>query len=168
VVSSPLILGLDLRDQPTVDKYWDIITNREVIAVSQTWVGDNGGIVAEAEAQVVLPYCGWSQEPCQQSAWQVWAKAQPNHSTAVVLMNVEPRPQTLNVSFAAALARHTLAEHQDGDVTEPGLVAGAAIKCFVRDLWAKAELGEFVGGYTTEMVPSHDSACILVHSCTSV
>ena len=33
VVSSPLILSLDLRNDKTVDSVWDIIANREAIAV---------------------------------------------------------------------------------------------------------------------------------------
>ena len=35
VSSSPLILGLDLTDSEKVDGVWDLITNREAIAVNQ-------------------------------------------------------------------------------------------------------------------------------------
>jgi alpha-galactosidase len=34
IVSSPLILGLDLTDENKVDSVWDIISNTEAIAVS--------------------------------------------------------------------------------------------------------------------------------------
>jgi hypothetical protein len=34
IVSSPLILGLDLLDKAKVDSVWDIITNPEAIAVN--------------------------------------------------------------------------------------------------------------------------------------
>ena len=35
IISAPLILGLDLRDDKEVDRVWDIITNKEAIAVNQ-------------------------------------------------------------------------------------------------------------------------------------
>jgi hypothetical protein len=38
IVSSPLILGLDLLDKAKVDSVWDIITNPEAIAVNQRCV----------------------------------------------------------------------------------------------------------------------------------
>jgi alpha-galactosidase len=34
IVSSPLVLGLDLTDSAKVDSVWDIIANTEAIAVS--------------------------------------------------------------------------------------------------------------------------------------
>ena len=39
VVSSPLILGLDLTDTAAVDDAWDVVSNPEVIAVNQQWAG---------------------------------------------------------------------------------------------------------------------------------
>jgi len=42
ITSSPLILGYDLNDEATTDKVWDIITNREAIAINQAWAGHPG------------------------------------------------------------------------------------------------------------------------------
>ena len=42
IVSSPLILGYDLLNEDTTSKVWDIITNREVIAVNQKYAGHPG------------------------------------------------------------------------------------------------------------------------------
>ena len=39
IVSSPLILGLDLLDSERVDSVWSIISNTEAIAVNQAWAG---------------------------------------------------------------------------------------------------------------------------------
>ena len=55
VVSAPLVLGLaltpgDAKAQAALDAVWDIITNREVIAVSQTWQGLPGALVREWQA----------------------------------------------------------------------------------------------------------------------
>jgi alpha-galactosidase len=45
IVSSPLILGLDITDSARVDSIWDIVTNREAIAVNQAWAGQPGRLV---------------------------------------------------------------------------------------------------------------------------
>jgi hypothetical protein len=45
IVSSPLILGLDLINDQVVDRVWDVITNKEVIAVNQQWAGHPGMFV---------------------------------------------------------------------------------------------------------------------------
>eukprot|EP00664_Eupelagonemidae_sp_cell27_P000185 gene186-5185_t len=42
VVSSPLVLSFDLMDDDKMDRLWDVITNREAIAVNQAWHGHPG------------------------------------------------------------------------------------------------------------------------------
>ena len=41
-MSSPLILSFDLRNPTLMDTMWPIITNRDVIAVNQAWIGSPG------------------------------------------------------------------------------------------------------------------------------
>ena len=55
IVSAPLVLGMSLSlDDPVaqkaLDTVWDVITNKEVIAVSQTWAGLPGALVREWQA----------------------------------------------------------------------------------------------------------------------
>ena len=38
IVSAPLVLGFDLADEEKLARAWPIISNREVIRISQTWV----------------------------------------------------------------------------------------------------------------------------------
>jgi len=38
MVSAPLVLGFDLSDKAKLATAWPIISNKEVIAISQTWV----------------------------------------------------------------------------------------------------------------------------------
>jgi hypothetical protein len=45
IVSSPLYLGIDLRQTASVRRVWDIISNKEVLAVNQNYVGDAGHFV---------------------------------------------------------------------------------------------------------------------------
>eukprot|EP01006_Ploeotia_vitrea_P048604 TRINITY_DN67255_c4_g1_i1.p1 TRINITY_DN67255_c4_g1~~TRINITY_DN67255_c4_g1_i1.p1 ORF type:complete len:378 (-),score=24.30 TRINITY_DN67255_c4_g1_i1:364-1344(-) len=42
IVSSPLTLGFDMTDNTKMDEVWDIITNKEAIAVNQAWQGHPG------------------------------------------------------------------------------------------------------------------------------
>lgn len=66
VSSAPLILGASLSlDDPSaqvaLDSVWGIVTNKEAIAVSQTWAGDPGSVVREWSAlnvpTLVSPPC---------------------------------------------------------------------------------------------------------------
>merc|ERR1712190_606505 len=50
IVSSPLILGLDITDSAAVDGIWDIVSNKEAIAVNQAWAGHPGRLVRDASS----------------------------------------------------------------------------------------------------------------------
>ena len=58
VLSSPLVLGLDARDAAAVDAVWDIVSNREILAVSEAYAGSSGTRVAFSAANVTWDYCG--------------------------------------------------------------------------------------------------------------
>jgi len=45
IVSAPLILGFDVTNSNTMNLVWDIITNPETIAISQTWANHPGMLV---------------------------------------------------------------------------------------------------------------------------
>jgi hypothetical protein len=47
IVSSPLYLGLDLRQVAAVRRVWDILSNKEALAVNQEYVGDAGHLVMQ-------------------------------------------------------------------------------------------------------------------------
>jgi len=44
IISSPLILSHDVNDDVVTDQIWDVISNREVLAVNQAYAGDSGGV----------------------------------------------------------------------------------------------------------------------------
>eukprot|EP01061_Rhynchopus_euleeides_P036023 TRINITY_DN606_c0_g1_i3.p2 TRINITY_DN606_c0_g1~~TRINITY_DN606_c0_g1_i3.p2 ORF type:complete len:418 (+),score=148.79 TRINITY_DN606_c0_g1_i3:47-1300(+) len=70
IVSSPLILGYDLLNEATTDAVWDIISNKEVIAVSQTWAGHPGRHM-KGDALTM----------------QTWTKPLGDHDHAVLFLN---------------------------------------------------------------------------------
>ena len=88
ITSSPLVLGLDVRNATVMDGVWDIISNREVIAVNQAYAGGSGTLVAQADANVTFPFCG-SQYPsgCSLAAWQAFSKPLPGGAAAVLVLN---------------------------------------------------------------------------------
>lgn len=145
VVSAPLILGLNLTDGPTVDGVWDIITNREAVAVNQDYAGFSGTMFWQNETQVPFSPCGWWEANCTYPAQQFWYKPLSDGSTAVLLMNNAPAPADLTLSFSAV----------------PGLSASTTYK--LRDIWAKADVpGTFNGAYTAPGVASRDSVFLRV------
>ena len=90
IVSSPLILGLDLTDAATVDAVWDIISNTEAIAVNQQWAGQPGRLVVDAATH------------------QVWSKQLPDHGIAVLAFNRGTAP--INISVPASAIAPVLAD----------------------------------------------------------
>lgn len=64
ILSSPLILGLDMSQRETMDRVWATITNKDALDVNDAWVGQPGTLVKSypAEGSDVLMRVG--QAPC--------------------------------------------------------------------------------------------------------
>ena len=74
IMSSPLILSIDITDPATgsatgkpagcpscpnqLDLYWDIIANKEAIAVNQQWAGSVGALIRKWNPASVSPSRG--------------------------------------------------------------------------------------------------------------
>jgi hypothetical protein len=146
ITSSPLILGLDVRNDTTMDSVWPIISNTEALAVNSAWAGGSGTLLVEATTNVTFPYCGFVYTSgCSVAAWQVWSKPLPGGAAALLLLNHGPAP-IANVSVDLS------------SVT--GLDCGYDNKgaCQVRDLWAHAAAGSAQGGSLLfPATGSHDS-----------
>merc|ERR1711934_1319437 len=54
IVSSPLTLSHDVNNDTIMDQIWPIISNKEVLSVSQTYAGFSGGPFKSSEETVVL------------------------------------------------------------------------------------------------------------------
>merc|ERR1719235_2648520 len=54
IVSSPLTLSHDVNNDTIMDQVWPIVSNKEAIAVSQTYAGFSGGPFKSSEKTVVL------------------------------------------------------------------------------------------------------------------
>jgi hypothetical protein len=58
IVSSPLVLGIDMTNKTAMDSVWDILTNTEAIAVNQAYFGSSGGLYNQSGATLHLPIPG--------------------------------------------------------------------------------------------------------------
>lgn len=104
IVSAPLVLGMDLRDEAKLAEVLPIISNTEAMAVNDAWAGD-AGVLAKASAETVtLPNCSWfNKDSCKHPAWMVWKKRLPKGKVAVLLMNNANTPATV-VGFVPSKA----------------------------------------------------------------
>ena len=145
IVSSPLILSMDLNNATIMENVWPIIANTEALAVNKAWAGNSGTVFKAAPSLVKL---GKSVKTGEQyeavPSWQYFYKPLSATSAAVLLMNHAATAADFTLSFA--------------DV--PGLSATTAYK--VRDVNAHADLGSFTGTWSTTGVASHDSVFLVL------
>lgn len=158
IVSSPLTLSHDVNNDTIMDQIWPIISNKEVLAVSQTYAGHSGSPFKSSSNLVMLDTVNhaamektMSEEerlstgPTLAPSFQYLYKPLQSDGakTAVLLMNHDENATDLTLDFA--------------DV--PGL---ACTTCHVRDIWGRKDLGTFTKSFIARGVASHDCAFLIV------
>jgi len=158
IVSSPLTLSHDVNNYTIQDAIWPLISNKEVIAVSQSYAGHSGSPFKEAKELITLAdvnpaavskYMSVEEAaavgPLTAPAWQYFYKPMTagGAKTAVLLMNHADAAADLTLAFA--------------DI--PGV---KCTTCKLRDLWNRKDLGSFDGSYTAKAVASHDAVFLVV------
>jgi alpha-galactosidase len=100
VTSSPLILGFDLTNDTMLRAAWPIIANEEALAVSQSWSGHPGFLVANSSSgilggripaqnfKVAWGRAGTHYTNASLPSWQVWAKPLKDNGMAVLVVRV--------------------------------------------------------------------------------
>ena len=137
VVSSPLILGLDVTDSARLDSVWEIITNREAIAVNQAWAQDPGALVVDAADH------------------QVWCKvitrSVEGEATSIAALIFNRGDGTLN---STTVPLSTLG-------FDVAVASGRSLKA--RDIWQRADAPDAVrgAGWAVPALLTHDSAFML-------
>lgn len=145
IVAAPFILGNDVREM----KPWvqEIITNKEVIAIDQDELVQQGTLVKEYKRGIVGMIC--IEVHCLHT--QVWARNLTNNRVAVVLLN---RGGPLS-QYSAQYRAETIEAHwQDLHITG---------KFMVRDVWAHKDLGTFENTFTSPMaIEQHGSMTLIL------
>jgi len=143
IVSSPLVLGFDLRNETELNSVWDIVTNKEAINVNQAWAGFAGSLAYQSNVKVNFTNCDWGDHNCSWPTWQIWYKPMDkNGAVAVLAMNHDTTTQDLTITFNQI----------------PFL---NCTTCKVRDIWKHQDLGTSTSTYQTR-VASHDSTFVIL------
>jgi alpha-galactosidase len=148
IVSSPLVLGFDVRNASIVDAMWPLVANTEILAVNAAWAGSAGDLILQDAARVHWDVCGTAPgvSPCSAAAYEVWSKPLPGGAAALLILN-HNAAGGVNVSVPLA--------------SVPGLACAAA-SCAVRDVYAHADGGRATGAFTAVAVPAHDSVFVVL------
>ena len=134
LLAAPLITGNDLRSMSAETK--EILTNREVIAIDQDPLGQQGRRVAKRDVTESMAAVTKTVDT------EVWSKELADGSRAVILLNRGETPTEISVAWSQiGYPDHLSAE--------------------VRDLWAHKDLGRFIGSFKAS-VPSHGVVMITV------
>ena len=146
VTSSPLILGLDLTDDTTVDKVWDIITNSEAIAVNKAWAGHPGTLVKNTTAANGDPV-------------EIWSK--PLGNAGSLTGGATTRVAVLVMNIANINGNDNGNGNGNSTVTvDAGWLGISSTTGFgVRDIWEKQDLPAVAAGqrFVTDAFGQHDS-----------
>jgi hypothetical protein len=134
IVSSPLILGLDVTDDARLDSVWDIVSNTEAIAVNQAWAGEPGRLVAEDS----------------KGTWQLWSK--------IVATTKKGKP-----SAVAALLFNSGGETRNASTVDLDVELGLKGQVTARNIWTHSNDTDAVRGGTWAVptLSTHDSVFYL-------
>lgn len=151
IVSSPLTLSHDVNDDAVMDVIWDIISNREVLAVNQAYEGDSGGVYDSA-SQTIRLYSDDDEENYNFFAdipvYQYLSKPIGGGKVAVLLMNSDETENTLTANFSDIPGLDDDCQPNDCEYV-------------VRDIWNHATLGSFHQTWSVS-VESHDAAFVVL------
>lgn len=162
IVSSPLVLGFDLRDETQRRRHWDTITNTDAIEVNQDYAGHSGSRFAASDATTLMHGCDWKAGvTCEWESWMAWHKPLSGRDSrgsraAVLLMNNADGPATLSFKWSQLPVPPLLGHPQ-----------GSVVSCLVYDVWQRRSLGRVSGeGFVTAgPIPSRDSAFVTLSGC---
>lgn len=126
IVSSPLILSHDVNDDTVMNEIWNVISNREVLAVNQGYFGGSGGVYGVANETIVLEQGRFQAEV---PMYQYLSKPLGLNKVAVLLLNSGKATRLLTATFADIPGLGNGMGDEDEDEDE----------FLVRELWAHVD-----------------------------
>jgi alpha-galactosidase len=160
IVSSPLTLSHDVNNDTIMDDIWPIISNKEAIAVSQTYAGYSGGVFKKSNTMVELDdvnYAAMEKSMTDEERLSTGATV----STAFQYLY---KPLTWDGTRTAVLMLNSDGAKQDLTLTLAD-VPGMTGPCDVRDVWEQKDLGNKADSITVS-IESHDAAFLVLSGCT--
>jgi len=169
ISSSPLILSHDVNNATITDRIWDVISNREILAVNQAYEGDSGGVYQKSSENVKILGGGiWYDVP----AYQYLSKPVGRHpsnqsfrnrtSVAVLLVNSGNSTRQMTATFRDIPYTYCKDWNSVQDKSPPARL-GRSDKCHfhLRDLWKHKSLGIHEESWSVDVAP-HDAEFILL------
>jgi len=129
IVSSPLILGLDVLNNTLLDQVWPVISNKEAIAVNQEWNNHPGSRVNVTSGS--LP-----------GDVNVWKKPLLGGCAAVLAVNMNGNTATDKLTLY---------------VNDFGFGPSNTCSISVRDIWKKEDAGSTKASFSIGALQPHDS-----------
>lgn len=165
IVSSPLVLGMNLSDSTMMAKHWATITNQRIIEVNQDYAGFSGTVFDASLQQETFTPCDWNWKPdavnasCTWPSWWSWYKP---------LSGRDERGSTMAVLLINNGADHRQLGFKYANVPGLGMVNSG---CRVFDVYDGTEVtnGVTTEGFTTRRtggVAPHDSVFVTLSGCT--
>eukprot|EP01013_Petalomonas_cantuscygni_P032487 TRINITY_DN59045_c0_g1_i1.p1 TRINITY_DN59045_c0_g1~~TRINITY_DN59045_c0_g1_i1.p1 ORF type:complete len:466 (+),score=72.10 TRINITY_DN59045_c0_g1_i1:81-1478(+) len=160
IVSSPLILGFDVRNHSVVEEVWPYVASFAVLSINQNWLEDLGTLVASSADvgdTVSLRVhkggdrgTGGADVATSETfpATQVWAKRVNYNAVAALAINAGDDVRNVTVYWKDL-----------GPALAPCAVGGGG--CFVQSLWNGPASQHKPDGITLTLSP-HDSAMLIV------
>ncbi len=167
IISSPLIISMDINNLTVMDKSWPLISNKEVLAVNQAWFGHPGGPFFESKDTVILS----STNPAQLDsgafkkyhADEVERMLQETDDVVVPTYTYLYKPMSTDGSKVAVFLMNSLEDTVDLELNFkdiPGFKGKDGVN--VRCLWGQKDLGSYDSGMTIEDVKGHDGRMIML------
>jgi hypothetical protein len=153
IVSSPLVLGIDSRDDSVVMKYLPIVGNKHALAINQDWAGYPGQLLKQSNTSV-------------ERYTPIGAVCEENSTTNLPEWLVYTKPLNTNGGGVAALFINLSDAPVSFELTVTELIAaGAPHECdfSVVDVWTGNQLQAIVSTinpFKTGPVASHDSVFV--------
>jgi len=151
IVSSPLTLSHDVNNQTIQDAIWPLISNKEVLAVSQCYAGHSGSPFKASSEMVVLP-----------REKELYGKAEESGPVSIPAFQYFYKPMLEGGAKTAVLLMNHAADSVDLALSFADIPSVKCSKCKVRDIWNHKDLGTFDGSYTAKGVKSHDAVFLVV------
>ena len=161
IVSSPLVLGMDLRNETVMGAVWPYVSNGEAIAVNQRWSGDPGRLLnlsvsAGASGAAGSAAAAAAPAPAGGVEVEVWAKLQPSGAVALLAINTDAAASSTHMSVNLSVV-------WPQGTTPAGWCSSKSRPCNVRDIWKQENGGQTQGGvWHVGALAPHDSAFVLV------
>jgi alpha-galactosidase len=158
IVSSPLTLSHDVNNDTIMDQVWPILSNKEVLEVSQTYAGFSGGPFKSSSSKVLL-------DRIQLAAVE---KGMTDEEIAATGPMYAPSFQYLYKPLAANGAKTAVLMMNNGDAAAdltldfkdiPGVTCTS---CNVRDIWNHKDLGTAKDSFVAKSIASHDTAFLVI------